>query len=164
MIWHLVALVFAGLGAASIGFLLRSLSGKKLPGWIVPAFAGLGMLGYQIYYEYSWAEHKQSQLPAGSAVVEYEVEQQILRPWTYLMPMTVGFSVVDTGNIQSAEQDGQRIKQFILYRFEKEYVDRLTHQTYLLNCDSAEMVSVSENNPRLRQLERSDELYRVVCR
>jgi len=126
MVWHLVALVFAGLGAAGIGFLLRSLSGKRLPGWIVPAFAGLGMLGYQIYYEYSWATHKQSQLPAGSAVVEFEVEQQILRPWTYLFPLTVGFSVVDTGNIQRAEQDGQQIRQFILYRFEKEYVDRLT--------------------------------------
>ena len=57
MIWHLVATFSAGLGAAGIAFLLRSLSKQKLPKWIIPAFAGIGMLGYQIYFEYNWFAH-----------------------------------------------------------------------------------------------------------
>ena len=36
MIWHLIAAIFAGLGAAGLGLLLRTLSGKRLPRWIVP--------------------------------------------------------------------------------------------------------------------------------
>src|SRR5690606_39290660 len=125
MIWHLVALVIAGLGAGGIGYLLRRLSKQKLPAWIVPAFAAAGMLSYQINFEYSWLEHKQSQLPAGSVVVAVEEERQALRPWTYLFPLTVGMSVVDTNNIQQADQPGEDIRQFILYRFEREYIDRL---------------------------------------
>src|SRR5690606_4044206 len=100
MIWHLVALGMAGLGEGGFAYLLRRLSRNRLPTWFVPALAGLGMLAYQINYEYDWAEHKQSQLPAGSVVVALEEEQQILRPWTYLVPLTVGLTVVDTTNIQ----------------------------------------------------------------
>lgn len=164
MIWHLVALLSAGLGAAGFGFLLRSLSRRRLPGWIIPACAGVGMLSYQIYYEYSWVGHKQAQLPAGSVVVDEEREQQILRPWTYLFPLTVGFSVVDTDNVQHLEQNGERIAQFILYRFEREYIDRLTHQAYLLNCARAELLAVGTERAAVRLLERSDELYHAVCR
>ena len=164
MIWHLVALGVAGLGAGGIAYLLRRLSRNRLPAWFVPALAGLGMLAYQINYEYDWAAHKESQLPAGSVVVSLEEEQQILRPWTYLVPLTVGLTVVDTTNIQQLEQDGQRIRQFILYRFEKEYVDRLDHQPHLLNCDTAELVPVTgQGAGTLRQLERDDALYRAVC-
>ena len=80
------------------------------------------------------------------------------------MPLTVGLTVVDTTNIQQLEQDGQRIRQFILYRFEKEYVDRLDHQPHLLNCDTAELVPITgQGAGALRQLERDDALYRAVC-
>ena len=53
MLWTLLAIVVAGLGAAGIALLLRKLTRNKLPKWIVPLFGGLGMLGYQIFYEYS---------------------------------------------------------------------------------------------------------------
>lgn len=164
MIWHLVALVVAGLGAGGIAYLLRKLSRNRLPAWFVPALAGLGMLAYQVNYEYDWADHKQAQLPAGSVVVGVEEEQQILRPWTYLMPLTVGLTVVDTQNIQQLEQAEDDIRQFILYRFEREYVDRLTHQPHLLNCATAELVPVGEKGiGPLRQLKRNDPLYETVC-
>jgi hypothetical protein len=164
MIWHLVALVIAGLGAGGIGYLFRRLSKQKLPAWIVPAFAAVGMLSYQINFEYSWAEHKQSQLPTGSVVVALEEEQQPLRPWTYLVPLTIGMSVVDTNHIQQVDQPGENIKQFILYRFEREYVDLLNHQPHLLNCGTAELLATAGKGAgQVRQLERDDELYRVVC-
>ncbi|AQZ95754.1 hypothetical protein BVH74_13780 [Halopseudomonas phragmitis] len=168
MIWHLVALAAAGLGAAGIGFLLRAASGRKLPKWIVPVFAGMGMLTYQIYYEYYWFEHKQSQLPASSVVVATEQQQAIWRPWTYLLPMTVGFSVVDRSNLTEVQLDDNRIKRFILYRFQKEYVDLVSHQPHLLNCDTQELVPEADDGslrPELmRKLDSDDPLYLAVCR
>ena len=165
MIWHLVALVVAGLGAGGIGYLLRRISKQKLPAWIIPACAAIGMMSYQINFEYSWLAHKESQLPAGSVIVEVEEEKQLLRPWTYLSPFTVGMSVVDTHNIQQVEQPGENIKQFILYRFEREYVDLIDHQPHLLNCGTAELLTVSGKLAgQVREVSREDELYRVVCR
>lgn len=164
MIWHLVALVVAGLGAGGIGYLLRRLSKGKAPAWIVPAFAAIGMMSYQINYEYSWLSHKESQLPEGSVVVEVEEEKQLLRPWTYLSPFTVGMSVVDTHNIQQVEQPGENIKQFILYRFEREYVDLIDHQPHLLNCGTAELLPIGGTDAgQVRELAHEDKLYRAVC-
>jgi hypothetical protein len=168
MIWHLFALAAAGLGAAGIGFLLRAASGRKLPKWIVPACAGLGMLTYQIYFEYYWFEHKQSQLPESSVVVASETQQAIWRPWTYLLPMTISFSVVDRSNLTEVQLDENRIKRFILYRFRKEYVDLVSHHTHLLNCDTRELVpEADDGSPRaglMRTLSADDPLYIAVCR
>lgn len=165
MIWHLVALVIAGLGAGGIGYLLRRLSRQRLPAWIVPACAAAGMLSYQINFEYSWASHKASQLPAGSVVVESDARRQVLRPWTYLFPLTEAISVVDTHNIRQVGQTDENIRQFILYRFEREYVDRLEHRIHLLNCDTAELVAAEGPGAgKVRPLQREVELYRVVCR
>ncbi|MFQ3786139.1 hypothetical protein [Halomonas sp. A29] len=168
MIWHLIAAIFAGLGAAGIGLILRLASGKRLPKWIVPVFAGLGMLGYQIHYEYSWFDHKQDQLPATATVIQTEQDSMVWRPWTYLYPMTVAFSIVDRNSMVSRQADDQELVEFILYRFEKEYVDQLHHQPYLINCSSAELVPLSEGNrqPRLdalRTLDEESRLYQAVC-
>lgn len=168
MIWQLIAAVFAGLGAAGIALILRLLSGKRLPRWIVPAFAGLGMLAYQINYEYAWYSHKKQQLPESAQVVSTQVDQMFWRPWTYLFPMTTAFSVVDRDNLVSSQADGERLVEFIVYRFEKHYKDRLTHQAYLMNCTTQQKVPlVGENRqPRLAGLHRVDTsapLFQAVC-
>ena len=169
MIWHLIAAIFAGLGAAGIGLMLRLASGKRLPKWIIPVFAGLGMLGYQIHYEYSWFDHKRSQLPATTQVVDTRQDSMVWRPWTYFFPMTVSFSVVDQSSMVPAQgDDDAQLVEFILYRFEKEYVDQLHHQPYLMNCDAAEMVPLTSGSrqPRLeglRPVEEDSRLFQAVC-
>ncbi|GHE20769.1 hypothetical protein [Halomonas urumqiensis] len=169
MIWHLIAAIFAGLGAAGIGMLLRLLSGKRLPRWIIPAFAGLGMLGYQIHYEYAWFDHKLQQLPATAHVVEVEQDAMFWRPWTYLHPMTTGFSVVDEQSMSVREEDGERRVEFLLYRFEKQLQDRVSHQTWLMNCASREVLPLEGEGrePRLDEMRRLGDqapLYRAICR
>lgn len=168
MIWHLVAAAFAGLGAAGVALLLRLLSGKRLPRWIVPVFAGLGMLTYQINYEYAWYGYKIQQLPESAQVVSTEKSRMLWRPWTYLYPLTTAFSVVDQDNLVASQADGERLVEFILYRFERQYRDLLTHQTYLMNCTTREMVPLAGDDrqpdvDRLRQLDRNDPLLEVVC-
>ena len=62
MFWTFVATIFSGLGAAGIALGIRALTRKKAPKWIIPAFAGAGMLAYLVYGEYNWFEHKQTLL------------------------------------------------------------------------------------------------------
>ncbi|GAA0688856.1 hypothetical protein GCM10009104_13920 [Marinobacterium maritimum] len=149
MIWNLIATLVAGLGAAGIALILRSLSRKKLPKWIVPAFAGLGMLSYQIYTEYTWYDFKREQLPANAEVLDVRTDSMIWRPWTYLYPMTVGFSVVDNGSMRDTLVGDERIVEFVLYHFEKSYVDQVTHHAQLLNCATGEMFELDETRKPL---------------
>ncbi|MBS9404845.1 hypothetical protein KG088_14500 [Halomonas sp. TRM85114] len=168
MIWHLIAAVFAGLGAAGVGLVLRLVSGKRLPRWIVPVCAGLGMLAYQINHEYSWFNHKQAQLPDSAKVVDVEKGQAFWRPWTYAFPMTIAFSVVDQDDLITGQADGQRLVQYRRYRFKKEYVDQVTHQAYLMNCTSRETVPLAGEPPRprteaMQTFTETDHLFQVVC-
>ena len=167
MIWHLVAAVFAALGAAGIALLLRLASGKRLPRWIIPVFAGLGMLGYQIHFEYTWHEHKRQQLPATAEIIGSEQTRMLWRPWTYAFPLTVAFSVIDRDSLTPRTVNDQPLVEFMLYRFEREYIERLHHQRYLMNCATAELVPLTpENRPdieALRVMSREATLYRAVC-
>ncbi|WP_458525556.1 hypothetical protein [Onishia taeanensis] len=168
MMWHLIAAVFAGLGAAGIALLLRTLSGKRLPRWIVPVFGGLGMLGYQIHAEYTWFEHKQQQLPASARVVASERSEVFWRPWTYLFPMTTAFQVIDRENLIGRQAGDDRLVEFIRYRFEKQAIDRVTTRPYLMNCTTREQLPLDDTTgePALGELKRlgsDDPAYRAVC-
>ncbi|MFG6665973.1 hypothetical protein ACGK9R_02560 [Halomonas sp. HNIBRBA4712] len=164
MIWHLVAAVFAALAAAGIGLLLRKLSGNRLPKWIVPVMAGLGMLAYQIHVEYSWFDHKKAQLPASAEVIDSAAGTEIWRPWTFVFPMTTRFSVLDR---ESLSRSGD-VAEFMLYHFERRHTDLVIPQGYLLNCDNRELVPLFKANQRpdregLRTLRRDSTLLERAC-
>ncbi|QEY58661.1 hypothetical protein FXF61_05535 [Pseudomonas sp. C27(2019)] len=167
MIWHLVAVFSAGLGAAGIAFLLRSISRQRLPKWIIPALAGIGMLGYQIYFEYSWFDHQSSRQPEGAIVTSSQKGEMFWRPWTYIYPMTIAFTVVDTKNLNVKNIDGFTLVEFIEYRFEKKYIDVVTHQNYVLNCSEAQMIAVSDEHKALSKrpsnVDRDSVLFKAVC-
>ncbi len=166
MLLHLIAAIFAALGAAGIALLLRKLSGQRLPRWIIPVFAGLGMLGYQIHYEYSWFQHKQALLPEASEVITTERSAAFWRPWTYVFPMTTAFTVIDHQSVEERQVQGQRTLGFVLYRFEKHFTDLVRPQAYVLNCHTRELVEVGKENGEtasLRRLSQEDPLFAVVC-
>lgn len=168
MIWHLIAAAFAGLGAAGLGLLLRFISGKRVPRWVVPVFAGLGMLAYQINYEYSWFEDKRERLPETATVVSRDKAQMLWRPWTYLFPLTNAFSVVDQDSLARSRVNGEPLVEFILYRFEKSYQDLVAHQAYLINCTTREKLPLAgeSRQPDLSELQNIDPstpLFKTVC-
>lgn len=166
MLWHLIAAIFAGLGSAGIAMLLRQLSGKRLPRWIIPVFAGLGILGYQIYQEYSWFDHKQLQLPAQARVVDSEQRSMVWRPWTYFAPITNAFTVIDSESETDAQSGETRV--FQLYRFERAYPDNVSHHPYLLNCTTRQLVPLEKDSERpivskMRTLTQDAPVYRHQC-
>lgn len=64
MFWELIATFIAGLGASGIVLSLRLIF-KKIPKWLVPAAAGLGMIGFGVFNEYDWYRHTSTRLPGG---------------------------------------------------------------------------------------------------
>lgn len=168
MIWHLVAAFVVGIACAGIALFLRKLSGQRLPKWIIPVCAGIGMLGYQVYTEYDWFDHKVRSLPVGSVVVSEEAKASFWRPWTFVFPMTTAFTVLDVNNVNKRLVENQNIVELMLYRFEKQHVDRVRNQPYVLNCDSREFVPIKENLQlnleEARMLSGEDPVYKAVCR
>lgn len=130
MIWELIATLFAGLGAAGIILGLRTVF-KKLPKWLVPAGAGLGMLLFQIYSEYTWYGHTRSLLPPDAVVVAEIGETAPYRPWSYYKPQVLRFVAVDTGKLLAADGGGD-VVQANLYFFER----RMSANTWpvLIDC------------------------------
>lgn len=166
MFWNFLATVFCGLGAAGIALGLRAITAKRAPKWLIPVFAGLGMLGYLVYGEYTWFEHKQSLLPEEAVVVNTEKEGIYFRPWTFVAPYVTAFSAVDVNGIsQSPANDN--IKQFVLYRFEQTVADSVSHRLHVINCESRELVPLdADGNPNidnLKVIDASDPLYQTVC-
>lgn len=167
MLWTILAIVISGLGAAGIAMLLRKLTRNRLPKWIIPAFGGLGMLSYQIYYEYSWFDHQLLRQPAESVLVASETGEVFWRPWTFFWPMTTAFTVLDTKSLLREETAGSSVVAFNLYRFEKQHIDRVSHQPHLLNCATAELLPLdAQKKPQLAQMKvvnKDDALYQRVC-
>ncbi len=105
MLFEFIAVVFAGVGLAGIAVGLRKLSRGRLPKWIVPAVAGLGMIGTSVSLEYSWFESTISQMPEGTSVVDRVETQVFYKPWTYIWPQVSGFLAV--GEITATDTDGE---------------------------------------------------------
>ena len=141
MFWHLIAAIVAGVAGAGIGLLLRSLTRKRLPKWIIPVCAGLGMLSYTIHYEYTWFETKQARLPEGSLVVMSEEGEMLWRPWTMIYPMPLAEKQHLTSTVKSA--------------------------SYQLICTERAMFRLNEAGQAkietLTELEADSPLYQAIC-
>ena len=142
MIWEFVATISAGLGAAGIMMMIR-LFVKKLPKWLVPAAAGLGMIGFQVYSEYTWFDHTRSLLPASAMVVAEVPESTFYKPWSYVKPQVLKFVAIDSTKTASVGENGQ-VLQTNLYFFER----RMSAQTWpiLINCQTRLQANAPQQN------------------
>ncbi|MGK7652272.1 hypothetical protein ACSQ76_07615 [Roseovarius sp. B08] len=98
MFIELIATVFAGIAAAGLLMLVNIALGRRLPRWLTPVAAGLGMIAATISSEYSWYDRTAAALPEGMKVAVTVDEQSWVRPWTQAWPYTERFVAVDTGN------------------------------------------------------------------
>ncbi|KKO44240.1 hypothetical protein WG68_16510 [Arsukibacterium ikkense] len=118
MLWELIATIFAGLGAAGIALTIRFISRKKAPRWLIPVFAAIGMLGFQVQSEYNWYQHQAGLLPEGVVVVRTVEQQAPWRPWSYVYPQTLRFIAADIANA-APNQRNNAIWLVDLYFFER---------------------------------------------
>ncbi len=166
MTWHLFAVFIIGLCLGGIAFFLRKASRNRLPKWIIPIAAGIGMFGYLAYYDYNWFAHKRSQLPVGSVVVEQGRATNFFKPWRYLIPPVSSFVVLD-GQVQETQQQGQTLVEYIRYEFINDSTERLITQPFVLNCSTAEQIALQPDDSRVtsqvEQVARDSLLYQQLC-
>lgn len=166
MIWHLIAVLICGLSVGGLMFLLRKLSGNRLPKWLISASAGAAMLGYLAFYDYTWYEFKSSQLPPEAEVIATSSPKSFLRPWSYITAPVNAFTVFD-GRSKQVEQDQQILVAYILYTFRKDPLERLETRSYLINCNLLERAVSNKDEPnslkQFERLERTDRMYRKLC-
>lgn len=96
MTFEFLAILIAGIAGAGIGLLLRKLTGQRLPNWMVPALAGLGMIVASIWSEYSWFPRLRAGIPPGVVLAQTGSGSSPLRPWTYALPLVTEAWLVDT--------------------------------------------------------------------
>lgn len=116
MLWEWIAMISAGLGAAGLVLLARLLF-KRLPKWLTPAAAGLGMIVFQVYTEYTWFKHTRSLLPDTAVVVAEQGESAWYKPWTFIVPQTLQFAAIDTA--KTLRLPNSAVVQTNLYFFER---------------------------------------------
>ncbi|MCH8538587.1 MAG: hypothetical protein LAT66_12555 [Alkalimonas sp.] len=131
MFWEFIATIFAGMGAAGIALTLRFLSRKKLATWWIPIAAGVGMLSFQIYTEYTWFEHQKTLLPPGVDVVRTAEQTAFWRPWSYVFPQTLRFIAADLKNASHNEHNPDLVR-LNLYLFERRMAARKI--TTVIHC------------------------------
>lgn len=103
---------------------------KKMPKWVIPVAAGLGMLSFQVLSEYTWYNETTKKLPEGSVVVASVPKTTWFRPWSYAYPQILQFVVLDTKNVK-ANADNPSLKTATLYFFER----RMPAQSLAIEVD-----------------------------
>lgn len=123
MINDFITMIAAGLLAGVLVFVARhatrKLSGRDLPRWLMPASAGLAMLGVTIWGEYVWFADAKAQLPEGAVVVQANADVAPWRPWTYLWPVTTRFVALDTTAARRPEPDLVAVNLYLVARWQQ---------------------------------------------
>ena len=115
MLLEFVAAIVLGLAVAGVIMAINAATGRRLPGWLVPAAAGVAMIAFMVSMEYSWLPRTVESLPEGVEVVSVSRESSWYRPWTYLRPLSLRAVTLDTRrNRTHPAQPGQVMTSVVL--------------------------------------------------
>lgn len=165
MLFELIAAVSAGFALAGLALTLRLLTRGRLPAWIVPVAAGIGILGFALWAEYSWYARSVAALPEGVLVARAQREAAPWRPWTYVRPIVTRFSAVDTRTSRTnADAPGQVLTTVLLVGRWQPVVS----VPVLFDCRGARRAALVDgaslqDEPAWEQLPPEDEALRAAC-
>lgn len=117
MFFELIATFAAGIAAAGVMLGLSHLFRGRFPRWLIPAAAGLAMIGYTIWSEMTWADRTIASFPDRLAVVSRVDETIAWKPWTFAVPQTTRLIALDTGSARENEAaPGVQLVDLYLYQ------------------------------------------------
>lgn len=141
MAYELIGAIVAAIGMAGVLLLLNKLLGGRLPRWIVPAGAGLALVGVTILLEYGWYGRVAGGLPEGVEIVWEDRAPQALRPWTFAVPMATQVIAADTRQV-TQHPANPALRMLPVYRFARW---RPTEQGLMVvDCANRRQVLVTE--------------------
>lgn len=166
MFFELVATFAAGIAAAGLALIAGHLTRGRLPRWLTPVAAGVAMLGYAVWSEYTWADRTLDGLPDGVEVLRTVEETRFWKPWTYVVPQTTRIMVLDRNGIQTRE-DTQGILLADVYLFARWTPPAKRPQ--LVDCADGERADVSTaaladpDKAKWKSMEGNDPLMEALC-
>lgn len=171
MVWNLVGVFIVGLACGAMAYALVKISKNRLPSWLVPVSAGVGMLLLLLAINYRWYADRIDALTyqqVSFEVVETKRTSSFMRPWSYIYKPITEFSFID-GGWKQLNLDNQKLVQFSLYTFYQEVVDRIETKFYLLNCNNAELVEIDSKsklipNSEFKIIDKKSKMYTYLCR
>ncbi|MEM7565896.1 MAG: hypothetical protein AAF321_01565 [Pseudomonadota bacterium] len=101
MFLNLVAAIVGGLALAGVAMALARTFRIPVPRWLYPVLIGIGMLGMNVYLEYSWYGRTLDGLPDRVAVLETGAYSGPLQPWTLLAPRINRFTALDRASLRT---------------------------------------------------------------
>lgn len=118
MFIELISSFAAGFAGAGVIMILRHLTRGAVPRYMIPICAGLAMISFMVWSEYSWRDRMIGALPGDIVELRSHSEPSLLRPWTYLYPFATRFSAVDLASIRrhEATPDQMMINVFLFAR------------------------------------------------
>lgn len=112
---NLVAVVVLGVAVVGVVLLAFKAFGRKPPRWILPVAAGLAMLTYTFYNDYSWYARTAGELPDTVVVTDAYETSHPLQPWTYVVPFVDRFAAIDRESlVESPQRPGIVLADVIL--------------------------------------------------
>ncbi|MGB0684485.1 MAG: hypothetical protein ACPGOV_17410 [Magnetovibrionaceae bacterium] len=105
MFFNLIATFAMGFVVGGILFAVFRLFRLNAPRWVVPACAGLSMIAFGGWNEYTWYDRTASGLPDHILVAETIGTTSKFQPWTLVVPRIDRFIAVDTAK---AKRHGER--------------------------------------------------------
>ena len=141
MLIELIATFALGFAAAGVVMTLRRFLPVKLPRWATPAAAGLAMIGFTLWSEYTWFSRTEAALPESFEIVTRHEHSSMFRPWTQLAPYIDRFSAIDTQALRRNEQVPGQIMTEVLMVARHGGNDKLP---VLIDCPGARRADLSD--------------------
>jgi len=166
MFFELVATFAAGAVAAGLVLIAGHLSGGRLPRWAMPVAAGVAMLGYTVWSEYTWGPRTIASLPEGVEVLATVEESRVWKPWTYVIPQITRIMALDRAGVQT-NPEAPGILLADLYFFERWTPPAKRPQ--LVNCAEGARADVSgaaladPSEATWRSMAENDPLSEALC-
>lgn len=100
MLMELFATFAIGIAVAGTIMAVRRLVLPGLPRFLTPSLAGLAMIGFSVWSEYTWFDRTEAALPDGITVISTFENSSAYRPWTRAVPYIDRFAAVDIANLR----------------------------------------------------------------
>ena len=170
MFFHLISVFAAGACAAGLVMLVYRTMGRKAPRFLLPLVAGLAMIGFNAWSEYTWHSRTASALPDHIKVVQRYGHESAWQPWTLLFPRIDRLLAVDTSQTKRNEKlpDHVLAEILLVHRYDPTAV---AYQMF--DCKAARRTDVDQSKgfgadglpvgANWMPVERDSGLFRTLC-
>lgn len=94
MILELMATFACGFALMGVVLILNRAFGQKLGRWVYTGAMAVGMIGFSLWSEYTWASRTIAGLPQLELATQ-NADSVIYRPWSYVFPQVTRMIAVD---------------------------------------------------------------------